>query len=90
MISAVSIAPQRKRVGLYFRAYAKNIRHAQVCEFLRHLLRHLPGHIILLWDNASIHKGERIRELCRKFPGLHLEFLPPYAPQLNPDEEVWA
>jgi transposase len=44
----------------------------------------------VIWDNASIHKGDRIREICRRFPRLHLEFLPPYAPQLNPDEEVWA
>jgi hypothetical protein len=31
-----------------------------------------------------------IREICRRFPRLHLERLPPYAPQLNPDEAVWA
>ena len=48
------------------------------------------GHVFVIWDNASIHKGERIREICRRFPRLHLELLPPYAPQLNPDEAVWA
>lgn len=90
VISGVSIAPRRKRVGLYFRAHETNIRHDEVCEFIRYLLRHLRGHVIVLWDNASIHKGERIRALCRRFPRLQLEFLPPYAPQLNPDEEVWA
>jgi len=90
VISGISIAPQRKRVGLYFQVHPKNIRHDEVCAFLRHLLHHLRGPVILLWDQASIHKGDRIRELCRRFPRLHLELLPPYAPQLNPDEEVWA
>jgi transposase len=46
--------------------------------------------VILLLDNASIDKGEAIRELCRRYPRLHLEFLPPYTPELNPDEGVWA
>jgi transposase len=39
--------------------------------------------VILIWDNASIHKGERIREVCDRFPRLHLVYLPPYAPELN-------
>jgi transposase len=90
VISGISIAPQRQRVGLYFQAHAKNIQHDEVCQFLRHLLRHLRGPVIVIWDNASIHKGDRIREICRRFPRLHLERLPPYAPQLNPDEQVWA
>ena len=46
--------------------------------------------MIVLLDNASIHKGKPIRELCRRYPRLHLEFLPPYTPELNPDEGVWA
>jgi transposase len=90
VISGISIAPHRRRVGLYFQCHAKNIRHDEVCAFLRYLLRHLRGRVIVIWDNASIHKGERIREICRRFPRLHLELLPPYAPQLNPDEAVWA
>jgi transposase len=90
VISGVRIASRRRRVGRYFQAHEDNIRHDEVCHFLRHLLRHLRGHVIVLWDNASIHKGERIRELGHRFPRLHLEYLPAYAPQLNPDEAVWA
>jgi putative transposase len=90
VISGISITARRQRVGLYFQSHANNIRHDEVCAFLRYLLRHLRGPVIVIWDNASIHKGERIREICRQFPRLHLELLPPYAPQLNPDEAVWA
>ena len=90
VISGISITTRRQRVGLYFQCYAKNIQHDEVCNFLRYLLRHLRGRVIVIWDNASIHKGERIRDICRRFPRLHLELLPPYAPQLNPDEAVWA
>jgi transposase len=84
------VSPKRQRISLYFQCHPHNISHDEVCSFLEHLLRHLRGHVIVLWDNASIHKGDRIREMCRRFPRLHLEALPSYTPQLNPDEEVWA
>ena len=90
VISGVSISPQRHRLGLYFRCHRHNIRHPEVCGFLRHLLQHLRGPVIVVWDNASIHKGEPIAALLRRFPRLDIEFLPPYAPELNPDEGVWA
>jgi len=89
VISGISISPRRRHLGLYFRLHAKNIQHPEVCEFLRHLLRHLRGPVLLIWDSASIHKGEAIRALCRRFPRLHLYHFPGYAPELNPDEGVW-
>lgn len=90
MISGVSLSPKRQRMGLYYQCHDNNIGHVEVCAFLRDLLRHLRGHVIVLWDNAAIHKGQRMRDLCRQLRRLHLERLPAYAPELNPDEDVWA
>lgn len=90
VISGLSVSPQRKRLGLYYRLHEKNIQHAEVCDFLRHLLKHLRGPVIVIWDNARIHKGDAIRKICRRLKRLHLESLPPYAPELNPDEGVWS
>jgi len=89
VISGVSVSPRRRRLGLYYCLHAKNIQHPEVCAFLRHLLRHLRGPVVLLWDGGTIHKGDAIRTLCRAFPRLHLFRFPGYAPQLNPDEGVW-
>jgi transposase len=89
VISGISVSPRRRRLGLYYRLHAKNIQHPEVCDFLRLLLRHFRGAVILLWDGGSIHKGEAIRTLCRRFPRLHLYVFPGYAPELNPDEGVW-
>lgn len=88
-ISAVSVSPRRRHVGLYYDLHAKNIQQDEVCRFLRQLLRHLRGHVIVVWDNGRIHAGMPIRELCRCYPRLHLESFPSYAPELNPDEGVW-
>jgi transposase len=90
VISGVSVSHRRQRTGLYYRLHRKNIQQAEVCSFVRHLLKHLRGHVIVIWDNGRIHKGEPVRALCRRFRRLHLENFPAYAPELNPDEGVWA
>jgi transposase len=90
VISGISISPVRHRLGLLYALHTVNIATEQVIAFLRELLRHLPGPIILLWDGSKTHKGPRIREFCARHPRLHLERLPPYAPELNPDEGVWS
>jgi len=88
-ISGVSISPRRNRLGLYYQLHAKNIQQGEVCELLRHLLRHLRHEVIVLLDNGRPHKGDLIRNLCWQFRRLHLERFPAYAPDLNPDEGVW-
>src|SRR5918997_986616 len=45
-----------------------------------------PGQIVVM-DNLSSHKGERVRELIEE-RGCKLLYLPPYSPDLNPIEEA--
>lgn len=46
------------------------------------------GQVIIL-DNAAIHKSEETKMIIKKAK-CHLVFLPPYSPDLNPIEHVWA
>jgi transposase len=90
-ISAVTLSPARRRVGLYLHLHPdENITAVEVAVFLRALLRHLRGHVIVLLDSGSIHKGPEVQALEARYPRLHLERFPGYAPELNPDEWVWA
>ena len=89
-ISALSVSPQRHRVALYLRFHSDNIKAAKVQGFLHHLLRHLRGPIVLLWDSAPIHKAASIQRFLSHHPRLHTERFPGYAPELNPDEFVWS
>ena len=41
---------------------------------------------IIVMDNLSAHKGERVRELIEE-RGCELLYLPPYSPDFNPIEE---
>ena len=47
-----------------------------------------PGQIVIL-DNASLHKSPDLIEIIQN-TGCYLVFLPPYSPDLNPIEKVWA
>ena len=64
---------------------------AAVVRFLRVLLRKLPGKILLIWDGAPIHRAKAIKAFLTAGAAkrLHLEQLPGYAPDLNPDEGIW-
>lgn len=90
VISGISLSPRRCRLGLYYRLFPHNIRRLDVCEFLRHLMRHLKGPLIALLDNSRTHKGDPIGMLRCKHRRLRVEYFPAYAPELNPDEAVWS
>jgi transposase len=44
---------------------------------------------VLVMDNLSAHKGERVRELI-EHRGCQILYLPPYSPDLNPIEEAFG
>ena len=62
-----------------------------VVGFLRVLLRKISGKIILIWDGSPIHRAHEIKNFLKRGAAkrLHLEQLPGYAPDLNPDEGIW-
>lgn len=64
---------------------------SEVVRFLRHLLRHIDGKLLIIWDGAPIHRGQLIKEFLASGGAqrIHLERLPGYAPELNADEGIW-
>jgi transposase len=90
VISGISVSPKRHHLGLYYLLFFENIGQEEVCAFLRALLRHLRGPIIVLLDNSSTHQGEPLQKLRRRHPRLRIEHFPAYAPEMNPDEGIWS
>ena len=64
---------------------------AEVVSFLRHLLHHIPGTLLVIWDGSPIHRSRVVKQFLREGAAsrLHLEQLPGYAPDLNADEGIW-
>ena len=91
VIGALAVSPARKDLGLYFAADPERFFDGgRVAGFLGGLLRHLRGKVIVVWDRGSNHKGEAVRGLLARFGRLSVEYLPGYAPGLNPVEPVWG
>jgi putative transposase len=90
-IGAVSVSPAAHRLGLYFATLTDGFFTAEaVVEFLRDLLKHLRGKVVVVWDGGGNHKGPAIRDFLRRNRRLTLDRLPAYAPALNPVEAVWS
>jgi transposase len=63
----------------------------EVVRFLKHVLRYSEGKLLIVWDGAPIHHGQAVKAFLAAGASkrLHLERLPGYAPELNPDEGIW-
>lgn len=91
VIGAVTVSPQAKRPGFYFATDPHaSFTATGVCGFLDHLLQHLRGRVIVVWDGAATHHGRVMQDYLRRHPRLWLHRLPPYSPHLNPVEAVWG
>ena len=91
VIGALTLSPKSQRLGLYFSNLINDyFDHVAVAWFVRELLKHLRGPVIIVWDRGPMHQGPDIRQLQQDFPRLQFEQLPAYAPDLNPVECVWS
>lgn len=88
--SALTVSPQRRRLGLYWEQHRRNIRGEQLVSFLRVVRRHLRRKIILILDRWSVHRSAVVRRFIQRHESsMEIEWLPRYAPELNPVEQVW-
>ena len=77
--------------NFYFRLFPGTICSPQVVEFLTHLLRHISGNVLVIWDGLRAHRSRLVQEFVEDQHGrLQVEFLPAYAPELNPVEYLWG
>jgi len=77
--------------NFYFQLFRGTVRSPQVVEFLTHLLRHIPGKVVIVWDRLAQHRSGLVRDFIAAQHGrLAVEWLPAYAPELNPAEYIWG
>jgi len=90
VLAALTLSPLQKRIGIYLSYQQENFRAPSVVQFVRHLHRQLGCKLILVWDRWSVHRSAA-RELLHNTPAwLQIEWLPSYAPELNPVEAMWS
>jgi transposase len=85
IISAVST-----RGDLKFKIVDGNVNDSAFIDFLEGLVEDCKRPIVLIMDNASFHKTAAVRGFVKAYREcIRMFFLPPYSPELNPDESVW-
>ena len=86
MISAVS-----PRGEFRFMLHDGSVNAEVFREFLKRLMVGAKQPVFLVVDGHPIHKAKLVKKFIEAQNGkLKLFTLPPYSPQLNPDEQVWA
>src|SRR3989304_5958326 len=65
-------------------------RGAEGLRFLQALRRHVPHGFTLIWDRHRPHRATCVTTWLAKYPRIVVEWLPAYAPDLNPVEPVWS
>jgi transposase len=85
MVSAIGTRGQ-----LRFHLHEGSFRATHFIEFCKSLLRDFTTPIFLIVDGSSVHTAKAVKDFVESTEGrLRLFFLPPYSPELNPDEWVW-
>ncbi len=82
-------APLRRKEHprLYARHFQGSIQGAQEVQALKHFRRKVGQPLLIVWDGLQTHRSKQVRTLVATHPrDFRLEWLPPYAPDLNPEE----
>jgi transposase len=76
--------------AFWYKTYGGRLNSRVFIHFLRDFLRGRVRPVLLVVDGLPAHKATCVAEYVQSTKGrLELHFLPPYAPDLNPDEFVW-
>lgn len=85
VMSAITMEGQ-----LYTLIRDRVLASADSVRFLKHLRQEIKSKLWVIWDGSPIHRREVTKFMADGgSESVHLESLPPYAPDLNPDEGVW-
>jgi transposase len=80
----------RQRLEGRFSFIEGTLDSAAFIDYLTKLMVDIDGKIFLIVDGASAHRSGETREFVKSTKGrVKLFLLPPYSPELNPDEWVW-
>jgi hypothetical protein len=65
-ISAITVSPRYRRLGLYAHCHHQNITGEEVELFLREVRQHIPGPLVLVWDGGPIHRRALVLDYLRR------------------------
>jgi transposase len=88
-MAALTRAPWAERFGLYYSLLDHNARTADVARFLQDVHHHVRRSLLLVCDRWAVHRSAVKRLQHKGVAWLTVDWLPAYAPELDPVENVW-
>lgn len=88
VVSALTVSPVRHRIGLYFRLQRKNLQWPELVRFFLLIRQAVGKGVIFVLDRSTPHRSA-VSRIMKEVKGVFVEWLPAYAPDLNPVEQVW-
>lgn len=71
---------------IYKRHFDGSVNSEKLIVGLEHFRHHIKKSFILIWDQSRTHKAKIVKQYLDQYPEIHVEYLPAYAPELNPEE----
>jgi transposase len=88
-MAALTRAPWAERFGLYYSLLDHNAHTPDVVQFLRDVHHHVRRSLLLVCDRWQVHRAAVHRLQQDGASWLAVDWLPSYAPELDPVENVW-
>ena len=86
-----AISAVNAKGAFWYQVYSGMLTAVMFVVLLKDLLRGRRNPVMLVLDGLPVHKAKLVAKYVQSTQGrLELHFLPPYAPDLNPDEFVWS
>jgi transposase len=90
-VGAIAIRSTGRSPRLMFRLLeGQNLDSALAVQFLVQLKQNIQGPIIVIWDRLQAHRSKKVMTWLANQTRIEIEHFPPYAPELNPVEYLWA
>lgn len=90
LFGGLLVSADGKQIRLSVKSYRDTLSGTQVLEFLKQLLRQIPGELVLVWDRHPIHQRKAVEQFIKTETRLHVYWFPVSAPELNPVELIWT
>jgi len=88
--SIAAMSAISKTGHLLFKLMRGRIKSDDVVNFLKDMLAHHKNrHLVVVMDRAPVHTSKKVKQFITSQKRLHVFYLPPRSPELNPDEKVW-
>jgi transposase len=88
VIAGLTLSARVRRIGLYFAIHRHNVKTPEVMAFIRQVQRQVGRPLLVVMDRLGAHRSAA--KLMAGDGRFAFEWLPGYAPDLNPVEPAWS